>query len=379
LPESGAGGNKLSITLNVIRGNNMKEKKSDVSQVVLLVEYEETVRGTSDNKQVDPVENCVDFDFTCCLTCFQDAQTFTNIAQKPIIMTVTTDSVGEKKGKALSTPSKGKDKTVLGQAVVDLLPLLQGCCSFSATVPLNPVVVTPVKGVRSSVSMPSLDVCVSVTDALLSDAELATSNLLRVTLETAYSLPDSWTLTSGAGPTYTGGMEVPLTAEEQNVEGRADIWALNGHCHYLQAAFDEARLSYERSLNFGQQPSDAHLVLLRLGSIYFDQGKFEQARAVYLLACEQSPSCLTWLGLGSTCYRLEELDTAEQALIEASHLIKQNTEVWAYLSLICLRTGRQKEAEYFHKIAKSFKPQKESLLKEYEELKLQLQLRHLES
>lgn len=62
-----------------------KEKKADISQVVLLVEFDEAVRGTSDNKQVDPVENCVDFNFTCCLTCSRDAQTLTNIAQKPII------------------------------------------------------------------------------------------------------------------------------------------------------------------------------------------------------------------------------------------------------------------------------------------------------
>lgn len=62
-----------------------KEKKSDVSPVVLLVEFDETVRGTSENKQVDPVENCVDFNFTCYLTCSHDVQTLTNIAQKPII------------------------------------------------------------------------------------------------------------------------------------------------------------------------------------------------------------------------------------------------------------------------------------------------------
>lgn len=62
-----------------------KEKQADSSQVVLLAEFDETVLGSSDNKQVDPVECCVDFDFTCCLNCSNDAQTLTNIAQKPII------------------------------------------------------------------------------------------------------------------------------------------------------------------------------------------------------------------------------------------------------------------------------------------------------
>uniref|UniRef100_A0A3P9H105 Uncharacterized protein n=1 Tax=Oryzias latipes TaxID=8090 RepID=A0A3P9H105_ORYLA len=98
----------------------------------------------------------------------------------------------------------------------------------------------------------------------------------------------------------------PLTYEQD-----ADVWALNGHRHYLQGAFTEAKESYEWSLNILKNPSDSHIVFLRLGSIYLMQEK------------------------------LQELEEAEDALMEANHLNAENAEVWAYLSLICLKVSKQ--------------------------------------
>lgn len=62
---------------------------------------------------------------------------------------------------------------------------------------------------------PSLDVTVCVSEPLLSGVQLSDSNLLKVTVETAYSVPEVWNPVSGSGPlsSYVAALQVPLTAE----------------------------------------------------------------------------------------------------------------------------------------------------------------------
>ncbi|XP_039587637.1 cilia- and flagella-associated protein 70 isoform X4 [Passer montanus] len=128
-----------------------------------------------------------------------------------------------------------------------------------------------------------------------------------------------------------------------------NVWAQKGHLFYLQKDFDKAKDCYERVISFVEDAADMHFVYLRLGSIYLDEKEYGRAKHIYLLACDNSASCLTWLGVGIACYRLEEMLEAEDALSEANALNNTNAEVWGYLALICLQGGRQLEAEQCYK------------------------------
>ncbi|XP_071300586.1 cilia- and flagella-associated protein 70 isoform X2 [Agelaius tricolor] len=146
-----------------------------------------------------------------------------------------------------------------------------------------------------------------------------------------------------------------------------NVWAQKGHLCYLQKDFDKAKDCYERVISFEEDAADMHFVYLRLGSIYLDEKEYGRAKHIYLLACDNSASCLTWLGVGIACYRLEEMLEAEDALSEANALNNTNAEVWGYLALICLQGGRQLEAEQCYKYTVKLGLQNDALLQEIRE------------
>ncbi|XP_008580395.1 PREDICTED: tetratricopeptide repeat protein 18 [Galeopterus variegatus] len=143
-----------------------------------------------------------------------------------------------------------------------------------------------------------------------------------------------------------------------------NVWGLKGHLYFLSGNHAEAKACYERTISFVVDASEMHFIFLRLGLIYLEEKEYEKAKKTYLQACKRSPSCLTWLGLGIACYRLEELTEAEDALSEANALNNYSAEVWAYLALVCLKTGRQLEAEQAYKYSIKLKLKDEALLAE---------------
>ncbi|XP_060117001.1 cilia- and flagella-associated protein 70 [Heteronotia binoei] len=147
-----------------------------------------------------------------------------------------------------------------------------------------------------------------------------------------------------------------------------DVWAQKGHLCYLTKDFGEAKECYERTISFVNDASDMHFVYLRLGNIYLERKECDKAKNIFLLASKKSPTCLTWLGVGIACYRLQEMVEAEDALSEANALNNNNAEVWAYLALVCMMGGRQLEAEQSYKYAIKLGLTNQDLLQELREV-----------
>ncbi|KAG5279454.1 hypothetical protein AALO_G00077950 [Alosa alosa] len=198
----------VSVQITVLRGHNLKGRTESFLSFV-RAELNGVVLG--DSPKVDAVvDEAVDYNFTCSFECSDAAHNLDDLAHKPVILTVTEILPKEKKQK--------EEKTiVLGQAVVDLLPLLHGQSRFTASTVLYPAPGSPGETAALDGSKPVLDVSVSVPKPLLSATQLSESNLLKVTVETAYSVPDVWNQAAAPASGYAAALQVPLTAEKEQI------------------------------------------------------------------------------------------------------------------------------------------------------------------
>uniref|UniRef100_A0A670YB23 Cilia and flagella associated protein 70 n=1 Tax=Pseudonaja textilis TaxID=8673 RepID=A0A670YB23_PSETE len=326
-------GKTVSITL--LEAHDLKGLKGESPVTFVRIEYNGFI--LCDSPKMDAsAEGSVKYNFTTSFDTHPEGfHTLDDIAQKPVIFTVI---------EVLPKEKKQKDEKVvsLGQAVADLLPLLQGLCMFNATLPVYPLPGSPLDTLHPEIKS-SIDILISVQESLLTPNQLSEGNLLRVTVEALYSAPDAF-LSTGPQYNYMVGFQVPAVGEKE-----CPFLYKNGTLKL--GNFSEAKSCYERTISFVTDAKDMHTVYLRLGSIYLEGKEYDKAKHIYLLASKKSPSCLTWLGVGIACYRLKEMAEAEDALSEANALNNSNAEVWAYLALVCMKGGRQLEAEQSYKYA----------------------------
>uniref|UniRef100_A0A673TW48 Cilia and flagella associated protein 70 n=1 Tax=Suricata suricatta TaxID=37032 RepID=A0A673TW48_SURSU len=336
------------VQITVTDGYDLKGFKGDTPVTFIRSEFNQVVLGDSAKVVVSP-EGTAKYNFTSSFEFNPEGGiTLDDLAHKPVFLTVTEVLPKEKK-------QKDEKTLVLGQAVVDLLPLLEGESSFETIIPLHPMPGSPLESLRSGAKQCRLEVKVFVAEPLLTTAQTLGGNLLRVTLEAAYSVPESF-IPVGPPQNYMVGLQVPSVGEKDY-----PILFKNGT---LNGNHAEAKACYERTISFVVDASEMHFIFLRLGHIYLEEKEYKKAKQTYLQVCKRSPSCLTWLGLGIACYRLEEFTEAEDALSEANALNNYNAEVWAYLALVSLKAGRELEAEQAYKYTMKLKLKDETLLAE---------------
>uniref|UniRef100_H3AYL6 Cilia and flagella associated protein 70 n=1 Tax=Latimeria chalumnae TaxID=7897 RepID=H3AYL6_LATCH len=197
----------VPVQVTVLRGRYLKGTKSDAPVTYVRAEFNGTLLGDSPKLEASP-ETGVEYNFTSSFDCnFEGQNNLDDIAHKPFILTIVEILPKERKQKEEKT-------AVLAQATVDLLPLLQGECTFKTTVTLHAVATASVETTRQDAPKPILEVAVFVPEPLLTEYQIEGSNLLKVTVEVAYSVPEAWNIT---GPQFNTvvSLQVPASSEKE--------------------------------------------------------------------------------------------------------------------------------------------------------------------
>jgi tetratricopeptide (TPR) repeat protein len=121
------------------------------------------------------------------------------------------------------------------------------------------------------------------------------------------------------------------------------MYVLLGHLHHKKGNTKASIAAYEAALHISPQgcPLD---VYIRLGHAYLERNEAEHAADVFGQACIAKPSSATWLGVGIASLRLGKLEDADVAFAEGNVYDPRNPQIWGYLALAHVLSGRNHEA-----------------------------------
>ncbi|NWZ41334.1 CFA70 protein, partial [Brachypodius atriceps] len=181
-----------------------KPPKSKELTTLVRVEYNGVVLGDSSKTNVLP-DGTAEYDFSTSFEYSPDGPNSLDVlVQKPLLLTVLEVMPKEKKKPEKITP--------LSQAVVDLLPLLQGIRSLNVFAPLYAVSASPSEMLHPEATG-GLEVTVGTKEILLSATQFSSGNLLSITLEAAYSVPD--TFSADAQQNYMVCLRAPAAGQKE--------------------------------------------------------------------------------------------------------------------------------------------------------------------
>lgn len=164
---------------------NLVTQKVEGITLYAKIEYNELQIAESPKIQITP-DSVPDINFNCHLNLnVTDSTSLDDISFKPIIITFV---------EVLPKEKKQKDEKVqtFGQCTFSLFEVLKGKFEFSLKLPVFPTPGSSLETQTNDAALPELEVKVSTTDPVLSDEDSNKSNLLTITLESMYAIPESW-------------------------------------------------------------------------------------------------------------------------------------------------------------------------------------------
>ena len=133
----------------------------------------------------------------------------------------------------------------------------------------------------------------------------------------------------------TTALDEMLAKNGDNLEGQI----MRGHAFFLHGNLFDSEESYIKALRIKKDLNDP-VVQERLGIVYARRKAWKDARTVFLKCCKERVSTTSWIYLGLSLLRLNELGQAEDAITQANILDNINPKVWGLMTILCLSMGQ---------------------------------------